>query len=210
MATEHRHGIEQPWFALTFDDGPSEWTDAILDRLADHKAAATFFVIGSALADSDREETVKRIVDEGSEVGNHTFLHLSLGELQAQDVRDEFARTSSAIERVCNTAPRYWRAPYLRSTDEAASIADELGLAEIRASIVPADYEWPAAETARFVLERLQPGDIVALHDGRPPFEGEEASAPTRRETVLAVEQILRECRARRLLPVTLSALLGN
>ena len=207
---EHCRGIEQPLFALTFDDGPSEWTDAILERLALHGARSTFFVIGAAIKGSEREETLKRVVAAGGELGNHTFLHLALAGLRREDVRDELRRTSSEIERVTGAPPRYWRPPYLQPTPEASAAAVELELREIRASLVAADYAWGSDETAQFVLERLAPGEIVALHDGRPPFEADAMSSPSRRETVLAVEKILREASRRNLRAVTVSELIAG
>jgi peptidoglycan-N-acetylglucosamine deacetylase len=206
---EHCRGIEQPLFALTFDDGPSDWTDAILDLFAPHHAKATFFVIGSAIKDSDREQTLKRVVAEGSEVGNHTFLHLPLAGMRLEDVRDELLRTSTAIARVTGASPQYWRAPYLQSTAEAATAAAQLDLREIGASLVTADYTWSSEETAEFVLEHLEPGDIVDLHDGRPPLESDVMSPTSRQETVLAVETILLESARRNLLAVTVTELLA-
>jgi peptidoglycan/xylan/chitin deacetylase (PgdA/CDA1 family) len=197
-------------FALTFDDGPSEWTEAILDSLACHGAAATFFVIGSAIKDAKHEETLRRILAQGCEIGNHTCLHLPLHEMRASDVRDELERTSSAIERAVGAAPRYWRAPFLQSSAEAACAAAELGLREVGASLVAADYAWTSDETATFVLERLEPGDIVDLHDGRPPFEPEALSRPTRGEVVVAVDRILREAVRRKLRSVTVTELLAT
>ncbi|MDQ2912848.1 MAG: polysaccharide deacetylase family protein [Chloroflexota bacterium] len=207
---EHCRGIQEPLFALTFDDGPSDWTDAILDRMASQRARATFFVIGSAIRGTAREETLRRIVAEGGELGTHTFLHLPLAALSVEDIRDELQRTSIEIERVTGAAPRYWRAPYLQSTAEVAATAAQLGLREIRASLVAADYAWSADETTQFVLERLEPGDIVDLHDGRPPFESDAMSTPTRRETVLAVEKVLHEAARRQLRAVTVTELLAG
>ncbi|HEX6490753.1 MAG TPA: polysaccharide deacetylase family protein [Gaiellaceae bacterium] len=207
---EHCRGIEQPLFALTFDDGPSDWTDEILDRLAVTGARATFFVIGSSIKGPAREETLRRILAEGGEIGNHTYLHLALAGMRAEDVRDELLRTSTEVERVTGVPPRYWRAPYLRSTPAATTAAVQLDLREVRASLVAADYAWSSDETARFVFDRLEAGDIVCLHDGRPPFEPEAMSPPTRRETVLAVEKILREAARRKLRAVTVTELLAG
>ena len=71
------------------------------------------------------------------------------------------------------------------------------------------DWELPAEETARLVLEDLQPGDIVVLHDGRPKNEPPERSWPTREATVDAVGLILEEMTARGLRSVTVSELIA-
>ena len=60
-----------------------------------------------------------------------------------------------------------------------------------RASVVPWDFKWPAEETAAFILEHVQPGSIVDLHDGRPANDPPDASSPTREETVRALASVL-------------------
>ena len=66
-----RHGLSISPVALTFDDGPSEWTAPILDLLAEHRAHATFFLIGSLIG--GRPEIVERMQAEGHEIANHTW-----------------------------------------------------------------------------------------------------------------------------------------
>src|SRR3954452_19206383 len=66
-----RRGVDERVLSLTFDDGPSRWTAAILDVLRDHGARATFFVIGEAVAGN--EWIVQRAYAEGHEIGNHTM-----------------------------------------------------------------------------------------------------------------------------------------
>ena len=104
---EHRHGIRDDVVALTFDDGPSPWTGPILDLLAAHQSHATFFALG-CLAEADgAEQTLRRILETGSEIGNHTFSHPSLPELDDDSIRDELERAGTAIEeasaRLCGT-----------------------------------------------------------------------------------------------------------
>ncbi len=82
--------------ALTFDDGPSQWTAPILAVLAEHGARATFFVVGQTAAAND--ELLQRIVAEGHEVGNHTWSHPSLTrDCDDARVHDELARTNELL-----------------------------------------------------------------------------------------------------------------
>src|SRR5258708_15362928 len=83
--------------ALTFDDGPSEWTEPILDTLRDHGARATFFVVGGSIA--GREETVRRAVREGHEIGNHTATHPDLTSRRRRSIRRELAVANRLIEQ---------------------------------------------------------------------------------------------------------------
>lgn len=206
---EHCHGIAEPVVALTFDDGPSEWTEPILDHLQNHGSTATFFVIGSVAADPDAAETIRKTVAAGCEVANHTYTHRPLLELQDADIRDELVRTNKEIEGITGSAPTHWRAPHFRSDDRIRRVASALGLLEIRCSVFTGDYAWPALKTAAWVLHHLTPGAIVDLHDGRPPTDQPEDGAPTREATVDAVGRILAEMESRGYRSVSVSELLA-
>jgi hypothetical protein len=75
--------------------------------------------------------------------------------------------------------------------------------------MMPYDWEWDAERSAAFVVEKLQPGSIVCMHDGRPPNEPAELSAPTREASVAAVGMILAAMSDRGLRSVTISELLA-
>jgi peptidoglycan/xylan/chitin deacetylase (PgdA/CDA1 family) len=205
---DHRHGIREPALALTFDDGPSEWTEEILDLLAAHDAAATFFVLGSAIP--GREEILRRILENGSEIGNHSYSHpRDLETLSEAEIIDEFSRTSALVEEVTRKTPRFWRAPYLNSGDRERAVLEGLGLQEVGCSVVPRDWEQPADQTVREVLAGKRPGSIVDLHDGRPQGNPPSWSAPTREETVKATARILRSLTDDGFRCVTISRLLA-
>ena len=92
----HRHEAGAPLVALSFDDGPSLWTEQILDLLAESGARATFFVCGVAI--EGREDTLRRCVAEGHEVANHTHTHPELRDLDRAAIAAELEAASSAIE----------------------------------------------------------------------------------------------------------------
>ena len=75
--------------------------------------------------------------------------------------------------------------------------------------MMPYDWEWDADRSAAFVIEKLQRGSIVCMHDGRPPNEPAELSAPTREASVAAVGMILAAMSDRGLRSVTISELLA-
>jgi peptidoglycan-N-acetylglucosamine deacetylase len=204
-----RQEVADDVLALTFDDGPSAWTDAILDALEAAGARATFFVIGGAIDGPARQATLRRIAAAGCELGNHTFTHPDVRGLTEAALRDELERTTAEIEGVAGVRPRYWRPPYLRSDDRARRVAHELGLREVGCSIATTDYESPGVATAKLVLARARRGDIVDLHDGRPVTDGPADSSPTREDTVHAVQMIVAELARRGLRPVTVSELLA-
>lgn len=174
--------------ALSFDDGPSEWTAAILDVLRDHAVRATFFAIGEAIA--GREGLLGRIVAEGHEVGNHTWSHPRLTE-PGVDVAGEIERGSAAIASVLGTRPRLFRPPHLALDATVVEAALESGLPEIvLASVAPDDWDADAPEPiVSAVLREAAPGAIVCLHDGRPPRASR--SRESRRPTAEAVAQLV-------------------
>ena len=207
---EHRHGIHDDVVALTFDDGPSSWTGPILDLLAAHESHATFFALG-CLADADGAgQTLRRILETGSEIGNHTFSHPSLRELDDDSIRDELERAGVAIEEASGTTLRYWRPPFFHVDERVRKVVAPLGLQEVGCAMMPWDWEWDAARSATFVIEKLQRGSVVCMHDGRPPDEPAELSAPTREASVAAVGMILDAMSQRGLRSVTISELLRS
>jgi peptidoglycan/xylan/chitin deacetylase (PgdA/CDA1 family) len=172
--------------ALTFDDGPSVWTEQILDILAEHEAHATFFIVGSTGA--KRRDLLRRIADEGHELGNHTWSHPRLLRASAdEDVRIELARTNELIADTIGADPVVYRVPHFEVDGRVDGIARSLGLRRIGADVTPADWHptWSAKLTSTMVLGQARAGSIVCLHDGVPPSE--PTVGVTRAGTVEAV-----------------------
>jgi peptidoglycan-N-acetylglucosamine deacetylase len=193
--------------ALTFDDGPSVWTEPILDILAAHEARATFFVIGS-LAEQ-RPDVVRRIAAEGHEVGNHSWSHPWLARDCADErVDEELRRTNEVLTAIVGSPPRRFRAPHYDVDRRVEAIAARLGLAHTRGDVAPADWHERStpAFIATMVLQQVNPGAVVGLHDGVPP----ESGPVSRQPTVDAVATILPRLRERELDCVTASVLLGS
>lgn len=141
--------------ALTFDDGPDpELTPRVLDALDRAGVRATFMVVGErAVATPD---LVRRAVDAGHEIGNHTWSHRSLATLDPDAVRAELGRTADALERIVPDAPvRFFRPPRGILTGAATQAAAELG------------YDVLLWSCTRTHLDRpLEPGSVACLHDG--------------------------------------------
>ncbi len=170
--------------ALSFDDGPAEGTEAVLDLLAAHGARATFFVLGRQVG--GREHTLRRAVAEGHELGNHTWSHVRASELASGVLRDELARTSDAIEAATGSQPRLGRPPYGDGADAFARAAAAEGLATVLWSVDPEDWRGgDAAVIAAAILDGIHPGAIVDLHDGWG------STSASRRPTVDALAVVL-------------------
>jgi peptidoglycan/xylan/chitin deacetylase (PgdA/CDA1 family) len=193
--------------ALTFDDGPSEWTPPILDAFARHGGVGTFFVLGVAIA--GREDVLRRVVAEGHELGNHAYSHTDPAALGDEALLDEIDRTTALVEGAAGARPRLFRPPYAAYDTRVARVARSAGLTPtVLRSIDPADWrEADAGLIVSRVLDSLRPGAIVCLHDALPPTEPK--GSPDRCPTVAAVPAILDGLAARGYAAVTVSQLLA-
>src|SRR6266540_1541560 len=95
--------------ALTFDDGPSQWTPMVRELLREHEGRATFFLIGARVR--EHPEEVRKIVAHGHEVGSHTLTHPRLTEIPDDEVRAEIAAGVETLAEVLGEPPRLFRAP---------------------------------------------------------------------------------------------------
>jgi len=214
-ARASRHGvvyaaprrIARREIALTFDDGPSEWTPALLDVFGAHDGRATFFVLGASVA--GREEILRRAVAEGHELGNHAYSHTDPAALSDDALRSELEQTSALLEEVAGTRPRHFRPPYADTDFRVAGVARAAGLARtVLRSIDPVDWNVLDAEAiSSRVLAEARPGAIVCLHDGIPP-DG-RAGTRTRQPTVDAIRMIVPELGRRGYGLVTVTELLA-
>jgi peptidoglycan/xylan/chitin deacetylase (PgdA/CDA1 family) len=174
--------------ALTFDDGPSQWTEPILDLLDEHKQFATFFVTGAHIAGN--ESKLREMVADGQEIGVHGWTHRHLPTLTRSQVEDELYRTHHAIGSATGVTDGLWRAPYLDTDERVNAIATTLGLTHVGADVIVGDWnETDPQVIAQRVLDGLTDGQIVLLHDGIPPDGG--SGTNTRQATVDAVALLL-------------------
>lgn len=153
--------------ALTFDDGPSDHTPAVLDLLGRAGARATFFLQGQAIA--GREAIVRRAAAEGHELGNHLYSHPHAGDLTDEELEKEMLETSDAIQRAAGLVPRLVRPPYGEDAERVARVAHaQRSGPTVLWSVDPGDWaDASSEEIASRVLTGARPGAIVLLHDGR-------------------------------------------
>jgi peptidoglycan/xylan/chitin deacetylase (PgdA/CDA1 family) len=129
----------RPIVALTFDDGPSAYTEQILDLMEKYDARGTFFVLGERI--EYRPETLLRAVELGSEVAGHSWSHPSLTVHSPERIRQELLDTQEAIEAVVGFAPSFYRPPYGAFNDTVKSVSAELGLAVVNWSVDTRDWQ---------------------------------------------------------------------
>ena len=148
---------------LTFDDGPHPtYTPQILDILAWHGARATFFVTGESA--SLYPELIERIVHEGHTLANHTWDHVALDTLSAEEFEETVMRTQRALG---DHATPCIRPPYYRADQETYERAAGLGLQVIMGNVRPRDWARPGAQViANRIVGGAAPDAVVVLHDG--------------------------------------------
>lgn len=109
--------------ALTFDDGPGEHTEELLDCLEENNARATFFMVGPNV--QAYPSTVKRMAELGCEIGTHTWDHFDLNTLSSDQVKKQFDDTDNALIAACGQPASVARAPYGSWSQEIIDIADK-------------------------------------------------------------------------------------
>jgi endo-1,4-beta-xylanase len=153
------------YVALTFDDGPSSTTEAILRVLREHGLArATFFNIGA------QEQLAPGLVmaeqRERQAAGDHTYSHPYLDELAPDDAFDEILGTQQIHRAITGVREALFRPPYGRTSAQIRAAAASLGMTEVLWTIDTQDYETDTT-TADIVraAAAAHDGDIVLLHD---------------------------------------------
>lgn len=152
----------KPMIALTFDDGPNKNTTIpILDTLKEYDSAATFFVLGNRV--SNNENILERMLEEGSEIGNHSYNHKELTKLSSQELTDQITNTQNAVIESTGTDPKLIRPTYGSYNDQLKS---RVNMPLILWSIDTLD--WKSRDSKKVtdhVLENVKDGDIVLMHD---------------------------------------------
>ncbi len=152
---------------LTFDDGPSEiYTPLVLKILAEKKASATFFMVGSQV--EKYPEVARRVVEEGHEVGNHTHGHITVPNTPAHQLASQVMRTNLSIFQHTGRYPHYLRPPRGLYDMRLRRLAGLMGQELVLWSLSSQDWH-PRAKgevIARRLIENVSSGDIILFHDG--------------------------------------------
>jgi peptidoglycan/xylan/chitin deacetylase (PgdA/CDA1 family) len=196
------HGASQTSaVALTFDDGPSEDTERILDVLAAHNLSATFFMIGRNV--ERLPQTARRVFAEGHEIGNHSYSHPIFLYRTPHATRHELEHAQAAIASTTGIRPRLARPPCGVRTPAYFRASQSLGLRTVQWDV--AGFDWKTRSGKRIaqdVLREARAGSIILLHDG--DSEGKR----DRSETVAALPLIIEGLRERGLRIAPLAQLL--
>jgi peptidoglycan/xylan/chitin deacetylase (PgdA/CDA1 family) len=165
--------------ALTFDDGPSEYTPGFLEVLRDKGVHGTFFEIGQETG--GREDTMRQILAEGDEIGDHTMNHVEYPGYS------QIAAAGARIEAITHFKPCLFRPPGGAVDSNVISTAGSLEMRTIAWDVDPADWTNPgSAAVYGRVVDAAQPGSIILMHDGGGDRSGTLAALPAIIDTLRA------------------------
>lgn len=193
---------------LTFDDGPDEeWTPKILDILEQEKVPAAFFVVGQNA--ENNIPLLKRIYDDGFEIGNHTFTHPNIADVNELRAKAEINGTQQLIESLTGHSTILFRPPY-NADAEPQTISELLpiqlarneGLITVGESIDPLDWEKGVSPDSIYnrIIAQKDLGNIILLHD----------AGGNRSATVAALPRIISYFRSQGYEFITLAKLMGK
>jgi len=187
--------------ALTFDDGPSEGTNQLLDILNRHNTPATFFVCGMNVK---RLPAITRATAAaGHEIGNHSYSHPALYLRSPRFISDELTAAQAVITDTTGTAPTLFRAPFGARWFGLREAQRRLNLLGVMWTVLGLDWKLTADRIASRILSQTENGAIICLHDGR----GVRAN-PDIRSTLEAVERIIPVLQSRGFIFETVSQIL--
>ncbi len=189
--------VDEPYIAMTFDDGPhGTLTPKLLDLLAARHMKVTFFVLGECI--EQHPEVLQRAAREGHEIANHSWSHPQLNKMSDEAVRSQLRRTDDAIKQVTGKRPTLFRPPYgAITTRQKKWIHDEFGYQIIMWDVDPLDWKEPGPTTvSNRILRETRAGSIILSHD-------------IHRGTIEAMPATFEQLQAKHFKFVTVSELIG-
>lgn len=174
---------EEKLIALTFDDGPSNVTEKVLDILESEGIKGTFFLIGNLIT-PDKKAIIDREVALGMEIANHSFTHSDMSKFDEATIKDEIAKTTALIEEYAGVTPKFFRPPYIALSD---TMYESIDLPFICGrDSRDWDNETSAEDRINNVLKQADDGTLFLMHD----LENND-------KTVAALPVIIKELKAR-------------
>ena len=173
----------QPMIALTFDDGPGEFTQQMLDILAENDVRATFFVVGTHM--EVWPELVTAVHDAGHQVGMHTWKHENLNEQTDYYVLNNLTKCQEWIQNLTGEETKWLRPPYGITGSSTYYATRKLGLYIITWSVDSED--WLSRDPQKIydkILQDVENGAVILCHDTYEP-------------TLEAMRMVLPELKAR-------------
>lgn len=148
--------------ALTFDDGPGEYTEMLLDGLAERDVKATFFMLGSCV--EKYPNAVYRMCEEGHQLGNHTYNHVDIAALTKKEVLDQIKKTDDAVFDACGEYPTAFRPPYGSRNESTDALAEDKIITLW--SVDTVDWKTKnSSDVKKSIISSCNDGDVILMHD---------------------------------------------
>lgn len=154
--------VNAPMVALTFDDGPNpEYTSRILKVLKDNYSHATFFVVGTNA--EKYPDTLQEIALSGNEIGNHTYSHANLTDIDSANVEEEIDKVNRAVKKATGEIATVIRPPYGAYNDD---VLNQLQQPVVLWDLDTEDWDSRNAQTiVDNIITNIDDGDIILMHD---------------------------------------------
>lgn len=154
--------ILQKKIAITFDDGPNpDYTEMLLEGLAERKVSATFFLLGKEV--EKYPDIVKDIYDGGHLIGTHSYEHVNLSSLNDKAAIEQVDKTNEAIKEITGESPEYIRPPF---GCWKCNLDYETSMIEVLWDVDPLDWKTSNSDViTKRVVDKVEENDIILLHD---------------------------------------------
>lgn len=185
--------VHEKVVALTYDDGPNPpHTQALLEMLAQHDVKATFFLKGRNI--EAFPESVVDVVEAGHEIGNHSYFHKPMIAFSESGMLEELERTNMLIKQAIGNNPTLFRPPFGVQGPGLKMALDTLGMTSVLMTTHGADWDVTNPQLiADAVLENIEPGSIILLHDGHGDVDdprAQQSRAPSVEATGIIIETL--------------------
>lgn len=163
LPTKKHEPIDQnkPMIALTFDDGPSKYTDSIIELLKKYDARATFFVIGNKV--KLYQKTMLKMVRYGNEIGNHSYNHKWLTKVSDDELVNQINTTQNIIQETTGLVPKLFRPTYGSINQH---LREKISLDIIMWTVDTSDWKTTnSKKIASYTLKTIKNNDIILMHD---------------------------------------------
>lgn len=151
----------QKVIAITFDDGPSKYTNKIIEYLNEEDACATFFILGNKV--EIYQNTLKKAIEYGNELGNHSYNHKWLTKLETKDLLLQINQTQTTIQELLNYKPTIFRPTYGSLNNE---IRNNINLDIILWNVDTMDWKYKSVDKiVTRATKNIKDGDIILMHD---------------------------------------------
>ena len=148
--------------ALTFDDGPSEYTVELSRGLKERGVQATFFLLGENM--EGRREMIEELVKDGHLIGNHSYHHVQLNKLSMEEAMEEIEKTNRLIREWTGEEPVYIRPPYGAWSQDLEKVVDMI---PVFWNVDSLDWKLQNKEQVLCCLSgQVEEGDVILMHDG--------------------------------------------